>query len=155
MTTSDLKIREFLDLKADTELHLFIHNTKSKTASMRYDEFVKHSLAKFQPLIKAYMERIDIPMRSCATLEELQKLEFSKYPPEVVDEIVTHMDKQKLLNIVERTYLCLDLLRTVSGQIQKWTETALLHYGNAFKAAANLTGTGGGRILGLNGKPMS
>jgi mevalonate kinase len=153
MTTA-LKIRDFLDLGADTELRIFLKTTKSKTTQMRYDEFVKHSLEKFQPIMRAYMEKIDGSMKSCAIFEDLQKLEFPKYPPEIVDEVVTHMDKQKLLNIVEKTYLCLDLLRAVSGQIQTLTEKALLHYGNAFKAAANLTGSGGGRILGLNGRPL-
>jgi len=153
--TDDLKIRDFLNLESDTELHLFLQKTPKKTSQMRYDEFVKHSLEKFRPILTDFLVEQDAIMKACATQEELEKLEFPKMPAVIRDQIIDHIDKQKLLNIVERCYLCLDLMRAVGSEIEKRLSTALLHYGNAFKAAANLTGSGGGRILGLNGRPLS
>lgn len=152
--TTDLKIRDFLNLESDIELNMFLQGTKKKTAQMKYNEFVKHSLEKFRPLIQEHLEYVDGILKACESLEALEKVILPALPENIREEIINHIDKQKLLNIVERVYLCLDLLRAITGEIRKVSGTALLHYGNAFRALKNLD-TPGGRIIGLNGRPMT
>lgn len=149
------KIRDFLNLGTDNELHMFLQGTKKKTSQMKYDEFVKHSLEKFKPLVEAHLNSVDETLKACTSLVELEKVVLPALPDSIREEIITHIDKQMLLNIVEKVYLCLDLLRAVSNQITKVSGTAILHYGNAFRSLQNLDGNGGGRIIGLNGRPLN
>jgi hypothetical protein len=152
--TDNLKIRDFLNMEAVEETPMFIRSTSKKTSAMKYNEFVKHSLEKFRPILQEFLDEVDSQMKACKNEEELKALKIPALPDNIRNEIIDHIDKQKSLNIVEKTYLCLDMLRAFSSEIAKVAGTAGMHYMNAFKALHNLTGSGGGRILGLNGEPL-
>jgi hypothetical protein len=152
--TTGLQLRDYLDDTSNTELGMFIKSTGKKTTQMRYDEFVKHALERFKPLVQEYIASVDEHLKACQSLKEIEELKIPALPDNIREEIIAHMDKQKGYDIVEQTYLCLDLVRAVTSQIGSVVGKAAMHYGNAFKAVNNLNGSGGGKIIGLNGRPL-
>lgn len=131
-----MTLREHLNFNSNDELHLFLQSTKKKTAQMKYDEFVKASLAIFRDVIKTYLkEVVDPQFKACTTVTSLEALVIKALPDDIRDQIIAHIDRQKNLNIVEKTYLCLDLIRAVSSQIGTTTSHMVVHYATAIKKA--------------------
>jgi hypothetical protein len=118
---------------------MFLQSTKKKTAQMKYDEFVKASLAIFREVVKTYLkEVVDPQFKECRTVAALEDLRLSALPDSIRDQIIDHIDKQKNLNIVEKTYLCLDLLRAVTSQIGTTTGHMVMHYAKAIQIAPTI-----------------
>lgn len=138
------QLRSFLDLKADNEIHTFMSGSRSKTAQMKYDQFIKTTLPKFREMIHNYLQKEVEPKFKAATkISEIEGMKIPALPAHIKEEIVTVIDKQKLLNIVEKVYLCLDLLRAVSGEIRKIVGRMAMHYGNALRMAPKIVGADG------------
>ena len=152
MTTADLKLRDFLDMTSDKEQGMFLMSTKKKTSQMKYDEFLKHALPPHRSMIQEFLENTVNPtLAECKTVKDIEAIAFPALPDNIRDSIIDFVDSQKSLNIVEKTYLCLDLVRGVSAEIYKWVRQAVLHYGNSIQQANQI----GGRIIGLNGRPLN
>lgn len=154
--TTQQKLVDFLNLDANDEVHIFLQGDKKKTPQMKYDYFIKTSLATFNVMIRDYVHEVATQMKECKSIKEIEALHPKVMPDHIREAIIKQIDLQKNLNIVEKTYLFLDLFRGVSSNIGKHIGNAAMHYANAFKALENLdNGNGGGRIIGLNGKPLS
>lgn len=148
------RLSDFLNLEAHEERNIFMAGDAKTTPGMKYDAFVKEALKVFHPIVEKVVMDADALLRECKTVEEIENLKIPVLPNHVRQEILIFIDKRKL-NIVEKTYLFLDLLRTVSGQIGSNIGRASMHYANAIRALSNLDGSdGGGRIIGLNGRPL-
>lgn len=134
-----MTLREHLNLNSNDELHMFLQGTKKKTAQMKYDEFVKGSLAIFREVVKTYLkEVVDPQFKACNTVTALEAIKIQALPNKIRDQIIDHIDKQKNLNIVEKTYLCLDLIRAVSSQIGSTTGHMVMHYAKAIQSAPTI-----------------
>lgn len=154
--TTQQKLADFLSLDQNDEVHIFLQGDKKRTPQMKYDAFIKSSLATFNIMIRDYIHEVADQLKECKSIKEIEDLKPQVMPSHIREAIITEIDRQKLLNIVEKTYLFLDLFRGVSSNIGKHIGNAALHYANAFKALQNLDGgNGGGRIVGLNGQPLS
>lgn len=149
------KLADFINLFENEELFIFLQGDEKRTPQMKYDTFVKVSLEKFNLLIREYVHDASSKLRECKTIEEIETLKIPVMPNHIRKAILEQIDKQKILNIVEKVYLFLDLFRAVSTSIGKNIGTASLHYANAIKALKNLNGSGGGHIVGLDGQPLS
>ena len=143
------RLADFLNLMANKEVEIFIGSDDKRTSQMKYDAFVKVSLEKFNELIRSHVHEVSELMSKCKTISEIEKLSPEVMPKHIREAIIEQIDKQKILNIVEKTYLFLDLFRAVSSSIGTNIGNAGLHYANVIRKA------GPGRIVGLNGKPLN
>jgi hypothetical protein len=151
MQQQQLKLADFINVYSKTREGLFLQPTKNKTVDMKYKAFVEMSLEKFNPLIREYVDPFIAQMKDCKTPKEIRELDINLLPDHIRDEMLLLVDKQKVLNIVERAYLFLDLYNTVSNTIQGSILQGATHYIRSLELA-NSTG---GHILGLNGRPLS
>jgi hypothetical protein len=135
-------LKDFLNLSADNEVAMFIVGTKKKTSKMRYDEFVKYSLPPLNDQIKKYLDSVDILMRECGTIKKIEELHLPSLPEEIRLWIANHIDKQKG-TLVEKTYLCLDLIRAASNTIGTNCGKMAMHYGRALQMAPKIVGLDG------------
>jgi hypothetical protein len=137
-------LRDFLNLEANQETHMFVRGLKKKTPQMRYDEFVKHTLPKFNELMVKYLkEEVEPKFKEAATIQKLEEIVIPALPDSIREEIVSYIDAQKSLNIVEKTYLCLDLLRAVSSQLGSTVGKMVMHYARALQMAPKIVGLDG------------
>lgn len=137
-------LREHLNLDANDELHMFLQSTKKKTAQMKYDEFVKHALPHFRIVMTNYLKNVVEPQfRECVTVKALEELVIPALAPSVMEEIMLYIDKQKGFNMVERTYIALDLVRSISSEIGKQVGIIAMHYANAIRAAPKIVQANG------------
>jgi hypothetical protein len=73
----------------------------------------------------------------------LEEIVIPALPDSIREEIVSYIDAQKSLNIVEKTYLCLDLLRAVSSQLGSTVGKMVMHYARALQMAPKIVGLDG------------
>lgn len=138
------KLRDYLNLESIDELHMFIRSTKKTTSKMKYDRMMKAAFEKLQPLMRAYLTEQDQLCKDCMTLETLEELRIAPITDEMRDLILTIVDTPKDLTIVEKTYMALDLFRSVTGTLGGSIAKMVLHYGNALRMAP--------KIIQQNGK---
>lgn len=138
------QLRDFLNMEANDELHMFIKGVKKKTAKMTYDAFVKAALPKFNELLKDFLKQeVEPQFKAAVTLEKLNGLQIPALPQHIKEEIINLVDKQKLLSLVEKTYICLDLLRAVTSQLGSTVGHMAMHYGRALQLAPKIVGHDG------------
>lgn len=133
-----MKLRDFINFDGNDEVHTFMKPGKGGkiTGQMKYDAFVKHALTTVNPVMKSYLDKQKHAMEACGTVEQLSDLVIPALTPEMKELIVSIVEKQKHLDIVEQTYLLLDLWRAVSGRIGENINKMALHYANAIKSGA-------------------
>ena len=125
-------LREHLNPEANNELHMFLKGNKKKTAQMKYDEFVKNALPHFRDIMTKYLkEEVEPKFKECTTVTALEALTIPALPPVIVDEIIAYVDKQKNFNIVEKTYVALDLTRGISTNVGTNVGHMVMHYATA------------------------
>lgn len=138
-------LREHLNLDSNDEVHMFLQSTKKKTAQMKYDEFIKHALPHFRDIMTKYLKEIVEPQfRECVTVKAIEELAIPALPTPIMEEIMLYIDKQKNFNLVERTYIALDLIRGISAEVGKNVGLIAMHFANAIRAAP--------KIIQANGK---
>lgn len=135
-----MKLRDYLNLEGNDELHMFLKTTKNKkvTAQMKYDTFVKNSLEKLRPVMNEYIEQWDKVFKDCVTVDQISKLVIPPLPPHILEFILQLIEKQRHLDIVEQTYLALDLIRAVSSNLAGIIGKAAIHYSRAIQMAPTI-----------------
>lgn len=146
-----LKLADFIDLYAKKREHIFLKSTKNKTVDMKYKAFIEVVAKKFNPMIREYVDPFIAQMKECKTPKEIAEIKADVLPDHIRDAMIEMIDKQKLLNIVEKAYLFLDLYNTLSTSIQGAIMQGATHYMRSLELA-NSTG---GHIIGLNGQPLN
>lgn len=135
-----MKLRDYIKLDANDELHIFMKSSKNGkiTGKMKYDAFVKKSLETLRPVIIEYTERQDAVFKGCVTVTQIESLVIPALPDHIKEVIIQLVEKQKHLDIVEQTYLCLDLLRAVSNNLGTKIGKMAMHYANAIRVAPTI-----------------
>lgn len=132
------KLRDYLNFDAIDELHMFMSSTKKTTGKMKYDRMVKIFLERLRPIIQDYLTEQDKRCKECVTLSQLQELKIAPITNEMKELILQVVDHPKDLSLVEKTYLALDMFRSVTGEIGTTITKMVIHYGNAIKAAPTI-----------------
>lgn len=114
-----MKLKDHLNLEANDELHTFLKATSNgkTTGRMKYDAFIKQMLTKMRPIMGDYMTAQEALIKACTTVEQIEKLKIPALPNDMRDQIIEMIDKQKHLDIVEKTYMALDAFRAISTNI--------------------------------------
>lgn len=143
-TQTTLKLRDYLNMDADSEQYMFLQGTKRKTVGMKYDQFVKKVLPPFRQMIIDYLkEEVEPRFKLATTVTKIEEIKIPALPDRIRDAIVDIVDKDKTLNIVEKTYLCLDLLRAVSSELGSTIGRMAMHYARALQMAPKIVGLDG------------
>lgn len=114
-----MKLKDYLNLEASDELHTFLKASPNgkTTGKMKYTAFVKNMLEKMRPIMYDFIQAQESIIKACDTVEKIEKLQIPALPQDMRDQIIEMIDKQKHLDIVEKTYLCLDAFRSVSTNL--------------------------------------
>lgn len=136
-TTSTESIRQYLNLDGKDRVHVIMTSRSKKiTGGMKHSTFVKAALELLNPMIREYIDgEVKAKFEASKTKEEIANLEIPSLPKEMLDAIVTLVDKQKHMNLPEKTLSLLDAMEATSTIIGKNVYHMAMHYAKLRDAA--------------------
>lgn len=114
---------------------------------MKYSRFREAMLSKVSDPIKEYLEKEVLPQyEACTTVKAVAEVRIASLPDHLRDLVLDYVDKQKTLDIVEKTYLFLDGVRSISQAISGQVAHMSVHFAQQLMNAPKLVGADGQSI---------
>lgn len=121
-----LKIRDYIEVGAPNEQTMFLSGTKRKTAQMKYQDFIEGVAIKLNDHAVKYLEE-DVKPKIAAAKDrkEISQLQIYAMTDQAHEFCLQLIEAQKNLNLVEQTFLLLDLIRAYEATVTKGLKALL------------------------------
>lgn len=132
-------LADYIDLQGVNEIDIFFRGTKKKTAGMKYSETLKFAYDILNEQILTYMDTEVLPkIEACNTVRDLEKVEATALPIPIREKILEFVEKQKHLNIIEKGFIFLDMIRSTHKTIVDATRRLMMGKAQQLELAPKL-----------------